>query len=199
MARDSWACRQWPSYCAVDPQPCNYVCVESPQGSDRLHSRNVTADMRYILTQTLNDTLFIFSCNCGACLPFSDKHCTVSMPKFMSCNLICGKNSESLTSVTEQVTLIGIAFDFVICRCAFLIWVRQGLYSVCVCVYFFRGTGMSHHVNVIIAHQYTPVYFHLIPSAIPRTSVTKSIYNCLIALYGQYCTSSMYLYYVYNV
>jgi hypothetical protein len=135
IVRDSWACRQWPSYCAVDPQPCNYVCVESPQGSARLHSRNVTADMRCILNRHLTIHCSYFRVIVGACLPVSDKHSTVSMLKFMSSNLICGKNSESLASVTEQVTLIGIAFDFIICRCAFLIWVRHGLYSVCVFIF----------------------------------------------------------------
>ena len=55
------------------------------------------------------------------------------MSKFISSNLICGKNCESLANVTEQVNLSGIAFDLVIGRCAFLIWVRQGL-TVCVCV-----------------------------------------------------------------
>ena len=77
-----------------------------------------------------SNTFFIFTCNCGACLLI--KHSIASMPKFTSNSLFCGKNCERLASVNEQVIFSGNAFDFVIGRCAFLIWVRQGLYCVCV-------------------------------------------------------------------
>jgi hypothetical protein len=71
--------------------------------------------------------------NCGACLSVSDKSWTAPTSKFVSKSVISGKNSEHLVNAAEQVTLRGIASEFVTGRCAFLIWVSCRLYRV----YFF--------------------------------------------------------------